>query len=91
MLDEVTPLHSPQFRNRLLQLGNPQKMLQRMHELINDICMELTRRSTIFENSSDYIDQCSKIPELVKEDAIAGTQKSCGSDVVTADHSQRVS
>lgn len=44
MLDEVTPLHSAEFRERLLKLGNPYKTLQRMHELIKDICKELNER-----------------------------------------------
>lgn len=44
MLHEITPLSSPAMHARLLKLGNPFKTLQRMHELIKDICRELNER-----------------------------------------------
>ena len=67
MLDEVTPLTSPEFRERLLKLGNPLKTLQRMHELIKDICKELNERLAASVEPDQSLTQVMTLVEAVEE------------------------
>lgn len=65
MLDEITPLNSVEFRERLLKLGNPYKTLKRMHELIQNICKELNERIAASVEPDQSVTQVQTLVDAV--------------------------